>query len=55
MINRSFLLKNIPSDWKFIVEKEIKKNYFDEIIKEINLSYQKANTTTLTRKNFPCV
>ena len=41
MINRSFLLKNIPSDWKFIVENEINKKYFDEIIKEINLSYQK--------------
>ena len=41
MINRSFLLKNIPTDWKFIVEKEINKKYFDEIIKEINLSYQK--------------
>lgn len=41
MINRSFLLKKIPLDWKFILEKEIKKKYFVSIIKEISLSYQK--------------
>ena len=41
MINRSFLLKKIPLDWKFILEKEIKKKYFVSIIKEISVSYQK--------------
>ena len=41
MINRSFLLKKIPLDWKIILEKEIKKKYFGTIIKEISVSYQK--------------
>ena len=50
MINRSFLLKKIPLDWKFILEKEIKKKYFVSIIKEISVSYQKKYLNHLLKK-----
>lgn len=36
MIDKVFLINQIQNDWKYILEKEIKKNYFVEILSKLN-------------------
>ena len=36
MIDPKFFINNVQNDWKYILEKEIKKNYFTPIMSTIN-------------------
>ena len=41
MIDKKFFINNVQNDWKYLLEKEIKKNYFNSIISTIKSCQKK--------------
>ena len=41
MINKNLLINNVSEDWRNILEKEFNKNYFDQLLIEVNTSFKK--------------
>ena len=44
MIDPKFLISNVQNDWKYILEKEIKKIYFNNIMVTINTCQKKIKS-----------